>query len=388
MKGNLEPADARRELEVWLRETLPADWVDLVDNGRPPGSLSLYPDFDVDEWLDQLFGRRYLMSAWPAEYGGLSARPEATAAMYEELGRYDVPLPLWVSPLLMCGGALLQCGTEDQRAEFLPNMASGKELWCQLFSEPNAGSDLASLRTTATKDDGTWVMEGQKVWTTFAHRASWGMLLARSDRSVPHQKGITAFVVDMASPGVDVRPLRQITGDASFNEVFLDGVVVPDSRRIGPVHNGWEVTRSMLEHERGILSLQRVGGIDIFRLLDRHRGCANAITRQQLVQAYTKFRLTRMAAWRGYGEGVEAQVTKLLQTESNRSMQELALTAEGMRGVAFETGDADRAEIAYGFLRSRANTIAGGTSEVMRNIIGERLLGLPREPHAEAAGRN
>jgi alkylation response protein AidB-like acyl-CoA dehydrogenase len=384
---NKQASTARQEVREWLVKSLPPKWMDSVESGRAPGSFSAYPDFELEDWIEQLFGRRFLMAAWPESFGGLALPADEVTAIYEEFSRCEAPLPLWVSPLLMCGNAILESGTDEQKARFLPDMASGQELWCQLFSEPEAGSDLASLRTRATQDGDHWVIEGQKVWTTFAHVARWGMLLARTDPTVAKHRGITAFIVDMQTPGVDVRPLRQITGDASFNEVFMDGVVVPDVQRIGLAHRGWGVTVAMLQHERGILSSQRVGGIDIFRLLDRHRGRADPVTRQRLASAYVRFQVTRMMQWRGYGEGVEAQVTKVLQTESNRDLQGLALDLEGMAGVAIGPDDPDRQEISYGFLRSRANTIAGGTSEVMRNVIGERLLGLPRESGDEAPRR-
>lgn len=374
---------ARAEVGAWLRKTLPDEWLERVDEERSPGPLALYGGFDVDAWVRSLFATRYVTAPWPRELGGLGWDVDSTAAAYAELSRFEVPLPLYVSPLLMIGGAILTWGTDAQRQRFLPRMASGEELWCQLFSEPSAGSDLASLRTRAERDGDSWIINGQKVWNTFAHKASWGMLLARSDPESPRHNGITCFIIDMRSRGIDVRPLRQMTGESSFTEVFLDDVRVPDEQRIGPVNGGWVITLSMLQEERAILSSQRVGGIDVFRLLDRHRGTTNPLTRQRLADAYVRQRVNRLMPWRGYGDGTEAQVTKLLQTEANRDLQELALDLEGPHGLGQADGDFWRQEISYGFLRSRANTIAGGTSEIMRNVIGERILGLPREPRGD-----
>ena len=373
-------SECRLEVEGWLRASLPAQWVGCVDAGRSPGSASRYPDFDEETWLADLFARRYLMASWPVEYGGLGWSREMALAAFEALSRYEVPLPLWVTSLMLAGHGLLQYGTAEQRSRFLPQMASASEIWCQLFSEPEAGSDLASLRTRAQRDGDGWIVTGQKVWATWAHFARWGLLLARTGDNVSRHWGITCFVVDMGSPGIEVRPLRQLTGDASFNEVFMDQVPVNDSMRLGPVNEGWSVARSVLQAERGELGQRRVGGADIHRLIDRHRGAADPEARQRLASRYAQERILGWMAWRGYGRGPEAQAVKLLRAESNMALQSLAVSLEGPGAAAHDEADTETAEIVYGFLRSRANSIGGGTSEIMRNVIGEQLLGLPREP--------
>ena len=372
--------ECRLEVEGWLRASLPAQWVGCVDAGRSPGSASRYPDFDEEAWRADLLARRYLMAAWPTEFGGLAWDREMALAAFEALSRYEVPLPLWVTSLLLAGHGLLQHGTEAQRRRFLPKIASASEIWCQLFSEPEAGSDLASLRTRAERDGDGWIVTGQKVWSTWAHFARWGLLLARTGDTASRHRGITCFVVDMGSPGIEVRPLRQLTGDASFNEVFMDQAPVDDSMRLGPVNAGWAVARSVLQAERGELGQRRVGGADIHRLIDRHRGAADPEARQRLASRYAQERILGWMAWRGYGRGPEAQVVKLLRAEANMALQSLAVSLEGPRAAAHDGTDTETAEIVYGFLRSRANSIAGGTSEIMRNVIGEQLLGLPREP--------
>lgn len=380
-----EVVDVRREVDEWLSSSLPRDWVELVEAGRSPGSTNLYGDFDEDEWLADLFGRRYLVAAWPVEYGGLGRSREAALAISDLLARYEVPLPLYATSLLLAGSGLRQHGTAAQRERFLPKIATAEEIWCQLFSEPEAGSDLASLRTRAEPDGDQWVVTGQKVWSTWAHFAPWGLLLARTGSPDSRHRGITCFILDMKAEGVEVRPLRQLTGDASFNEVFLDGVVIDDSLRLGDVDDGWAVALSLLESERGELGQRRVGGVDIHRLIDRYRGTNDVVVRQQLSGSYALERIVRWMAWRGYGTGSEAQVVKLLRAESNMDLQTLAFDLEGAGATA--SNDDGAAELQYGFLRSRANSIGGGTSEIMRNVIGERVLGLPREPRPGQVGR-
>ena len=380
MAGSLTVAERRSEVSKWLRTSLPKGWVEKIDSGRSPGSTHGYDDFDEEAWLADLFDRRYLVAEWPVEYGGLAWDRESVLMAFEELSRYEVPLPLYVTSQLLAGAGLLQHGTPAQRDRFLPNIASAEEIWTQLFSEPEAGSDLAALRTKAVADGDHWVVSGQKVWSTCAHFAPWGLLLARTGAADSRNRGITCFILDMKGEGVDVRPLRQLTGDASFNEVFLDGAVIDDSLRLGPVNEGWSVARSILEAERGELGQRRVGGVDIHWLIDRHSGTTDSVVRQQLARAYTLEQLVRWMAWRGYGRGNGAQVAKLLRAESNMDLQRLAFDLEGMRAAAYADGDREAMDVEYGLLRSRANSIGGGTSEIMRNVIGERVLGLPREP--------
>lgn len=382
MNGSSSVAGSHLEVEDWLRASLPDAWIACVDSGRSPGSASRYRDFDEATWLAEMFDRRYLMASWPVEFGGLGWSRGTALAAFEALSRYEVPLPLYVTSLLLAGHGLLQYGTAEQQHRFLPKIATASEIWCQLFSEPEAGSDLASLRTRAERDTGGWVVTGQKVWSTWAHVARWGLLLARTGAAESRHRGITCFVVDMESPGIEVRPLRQLTGDASFNEVFMDRVPVADSMRLGGVNEGWNVARSVLQAERGELGQRRVGGADIHRLIDRHRGAACPATRQRLAARYAQERILGWMAWRGYGRGPEAQAVKLLRAEANMALQSLAVGLEGPRAGAHDGADTETAEIVYGFLRSRANSIAGGTSEIMRNVIGEQLLGLPREPRA------
>jgi alkylation response protein AidB-like acyl-CoA dehydrogenase len=275
-------------------------------------------------------------------------------------------------------------------------MAKHEEIWCQLFSEPGAGSDVAGLATRAVRDGDEWVVNGQKVWTTLAHMAKWGMLVARTDPDQPKHKGLSYFIVDMHSPGVEVRPLKQITGDAEFNEVFFNDVRVPEANRIGPVGEGWAVATTTLMNERvalsgaGSVSDTNVGGGAVDGLIaDARRSGAwnDPVVRDRLLQAVIEGRLIRLTNLRasaarkaGKPAGPEGSITKLFQAEYNQRLQNLAVDLLGNRGMAWSPADEATATTVTGFLRSRANTIEGGTSEIMRNILGERVLGLPKEP--------
>ena len=323
------------------------------------------------------------------------------------LNRYKIPRPFNIIGIGMGGPTLIARGTEDQKYRLLRPIATNEEIWCQLFSEPGAGSDVAGLSTRAVRDGDEWIVTGQKVWTTLAHRAKWGMLVARTDPDVPKHKGLTYFIIDMRAPAVEVRPLVQITGDAEFNEVFLNEVRIPDAMRVGDVGEGWNVAVTTLMNERvalsgaGSIGGDAVGGSPVERLIARHRPTTDPLMRQRLAQAFVDGRLIKLNNQRaadkrrsGAEAGPEGSITKLMQAEFNQRLQKLAIDLEGARGMAWEgeglrgvaelgwvrTDTDDERAIARGFLRAQANTIEGGTSNVMRNILGERVLGLPKEP--------
>jgi alkylation response protein AidB-like acyl-CoA dehydrogenase len=302
--------------------------------------------------------------------------------------------------LNLAAPALFAHGTGDQRRRFLPPIVRNDEVWCQLFSEPGAGSDLASLATRAEHDGDGWVVTGQKVWTTWAHLADFGVLLARTDVDVPKRRGLTYFLVDLHAPGVEVRPLRHIGGEVDFNEVFLDHVRVPDARRVGEVGAGWQVANATLSGERQMVAgsgsggVDRIGGSGVARLL-RGRRHAHPVTRQRLVQAYSEERIRDWTNQRvraglkvGRPPGAESSIGKVHQGELNQRVQLLATDLLGANAMAWECpppadGKGYAESLPYevaGMLRSRANTIEGGTTEVNKNIVAERVLGLPREP--------
>ena len=402
--------ELRAQTHEWLRANLPAGWMEAIDNDDREGWAKLRAALDYDRWCT-LFGESgYATPTWPAEYGaGMSLSPGQAKHVNDVLNHYKVPRPFNVIGIGMGGPTVITWGTEEQKHKLLRGLATNEEIWCQLFSEPGAGSDVAGLSTRAERDGDEWIVNGQKVWTTVAHISRWGMLVARTNPDVPKHKGLTYFVLDMKAPGVEIRPLVQITGDAEFNEVFMEDVRIPDSMRVGPEGEGWRVAVTTLMNERvalsgaGSLSGDAVGGSGIDRLLARHPGITDPRLRQRLSQLYIEGRLIR---WnnqraadrrkRGAEAGPEGSITKLMQAEYNQRVQRLALDLEGARGIAWEGADLtpsgrgdmawmggdhdDARSIARGFLRAQANTIEGGTSNIMRNILGERVLGLPKEP--------
>jgi alkylation response protein AidB-like acyl-CoA dehydrogenase len=400
----------REQTLAWLRDNLPPGWMEAVDAGDDEKVAALRRELDYSDWCVRFGEAGYATPTWPKEYGaGLSLTPGQAKVVNEIVGHYRAPRPFNIIGIGMGGPTVITWGSAEHKQRLLRPLATNQEIWCQMFSEPGAGSDVAGLSTRAVRDGDEWVVNGQKVWTSLAHLAKWGMLLARTDPDVPKHKGMTYFVVDMQAPGVTVRPLVQITGDAEFNEVFFDDVRIPDSMRLGPEGDGWRVAVTTLMNERvslsgaGSVSGDTIGGSPIARLIDRHRGTTDAGARQRLAQAYIESRLIRLnneraAAKRKSGAeaGPEGSITKLMSAEFNQRVQKLAVDLEGVGGVAWEGGDTrrqrdrgsptwlaegdDRGTIARGFLRAQANTIEGGTSDIMRNILGERVLGLPKEP--------
>jgi alkylation response protein AidB-like acyl-CoA dehydrogenase len=406
-----QPTDLalREQTLAFLREELPAGWIEAVDRGDEARWQQLRDGLNYRDWCRRLGEAGYATPTWPAEYGaGLSLTPPQAKHVNDVLTHYRVPRPFNIIGIGMGGPTIITWGTEEQKHQLLRGLATNQEIWCQLFSEPGAGSDVAGLSTRAVRDGDEWIVTGQKVWTTLAQLSRWGMLLARTNPDVPKHKGLSYFVLDMHAPGVEVRPLVQITGDAEFNEVFLENVRVPDSMRVGPEGEGWRVAITTLMNERvslsgaGSLAGDAVGGSPIQTLINRHRPTQDPLARQRLAQLYIESRLIRLNNQRagdkrksGAEAGPEGSITKLMQAEFNQRLQKLAVDLEGVGGVGWEPTGArrpegplaylggmgdDRPAIARGFLRSQANTIEGGTSNVMRNILGERVLGLPKEP--------
>jgi len=387
----------RVEVHDWLVEHLPTDWVAAVEAGDQGALSQARPALDVEKFLADLGESGWAAPTWPAECAGAGLAPTQARIVNDELNRFQVPRSWNIIGIGMGGPTILQWGTEEQKSKYLLPMVQNKEIWCQLFSEPGNGSDAAGLSTRALRDGDEWIVNGQKVWTTFAHLAKWGLLIARSNPDLPKHQGLTYFIVDMKAPGVDVRPLKQITGDAEFNEVFFTDVRIPDADRLGPEGDGWRVATTTLMNERVALSGagstggQNVGGGPADDLVRKARGTGawdDPVLRDRLMGQLIEARLIkvtnlRSAAARRAGRpaGPEGSVTKLIQAEHNQRLQELAVDLIGASGSAWVGGDnTAEAQAVRGFLRSRANTIEGGTSEVMRNILGDRVLGLPREP--------
>jgi alkylation response protein AidB-like acyl-CoA dehydrogenase len=377
----------------WIADNVPAAWRDAAHRGGAE-ELRVIRTFDEYESWYPVFARSGLVvPTWPVAYGGLDLPPTTARRIEQELTPYNLGRlnPLGLN---LCAPALFAHGSEEQRLRYLPPIVDNTEKWCQLFSEPGAGSDLASLATRATRDGDEWVLTGQKVWTTWAHRSDWAVCLARTDPDVPKRKGITYFLVDLHGPGVDVRPLRHITGEVDFNEVFLDAVRVPDAQRVGAAGEGWRVAAATLSGERQMVSgsgsggVDRIGGSGADALVSAARRTGrwgDALVRQRVarlwseeqVRAWTNARV-RAGLRAGRPPGPESSIGKVHQGELNQRIQLAACDDLGLSGTAWP-GPALPRDV-KGMLRSRANTIEGGTTEVNKNVIGERVLGLPREP--------
>ena len=379
-------------VETWLRQHLPPAWVAAIDADDPEALAAARDELDLAAWWRELADAGYVTPSWPERYGGLGLPPPLAGVVSRTLSSYKVPRftnPIGVS---LAGPALIQWGTEEQKERLLRPIARHEEIWCQMFSEPGHGSDLAGLSTRAVRDGDIWMVRGQKVWTSYAHIATWGMLLARTNPDVPKHQGITAFVMPVKQPGVVVKPLHHLTGDAEFNQVFFDDAQVPDSLRVGEVDGGWSVAVSILMNERtagsgsGAALPGTVTGRSVASLLRRHSPITDPVFRQRMAQAYIEERLIqitnqRSAAKRRAGQkaGPEGSITKLFASEQTQRLHNLAADLEGLGAQAWDPEDRWRKGTTWSFLRTRSKTIAGGTSEIQRNILGERVLGLPKE---------
>jgi alkylation response protein AidB-like acyl-CoA dehydrogenase len=364
----------RDEVRAWLGENHPGP--------EPDGEEAKFEFRRA--WQRELHDAGWAGISWPKEYGGRGATLIEQAIFSEEMVRAKAPAPANVLGLVMGGPVVIAHGTEQQKERFLEPILSGEEIWCQGFSEPESGSDLASLKTKAIRDNGGWRVTGQKVWTTYAHEAKWCMLLARSEPNAPKHKGLTYFICDMEQDEIEVRPLRQITGEAEFNEIFLEDAVVPDENLVGGEGNGWNVAITTLMHERA--GLGAASAISLRRELDElialinERGLADdPVIRQRIAELKIGVEALRLGALRALTQqmkvgipGPEGSVAKWEWAMVNQKLTELAVDVLGPDALVPES------EWAYRFLRARANSIEGGTTEVMKNIIAERVLGLPR----------
>jgi alkylation response protein AidB-like acyl-CoA dehydrogenase len=344
-------------------------------------------------WQATLAEERWVGIQWPSEYGGRGASPVQVAIFNMEYARSRAPQPVNRVGINLAGPTLLAHGTSEQKQRWLRKILSADEIWCQLFSEPGAGSDLAALATRADPVDDGWLLTGQKVWTSYARHARWGICLARTNQDAPKHQGISYLVVDMESSGIDVRPLVQITGDAEFNEVFLDEVFVPNDRLIGESDRGWAVANTTLAHERGTsfpFKEQVVHEVfldELYALATERNALEDPEISDALAQAFVELRVLRLHNWRtlsrlgrGVAPGPESSWVKLAWTDMTQHLSEGALGVVG-RAAPLWAGADDNPEAGKWqrqWLWSKAASIAGGTSEVQRTIVGERVLGLPR----------
>ena len=379
MDFELSPSEKqfRDGVRAWLSDNAPR---------RDEGEMDLELFIDNRRaWQKELFDAGYIGITWPKEYGGRGGSFMEQLIFNDEMIQAQAPEPINVIGLGMGGPVVIAHGTDEQKARYLPPLLSGEEIWCQGFSEPNAGSDLSGLQTRADDQGDHYVVNGQKVWTTLAHVAKWCMLLARERKEANPRDGLTFLLVDMESPGIEVRPLVQITGDAEFNEIFFKDVRVPKSQILGEAGEGWSVAMTTLLHERGTLGLAlttraqiTVGELaELARKLGRG---SDPLVRQRIAQHAIEARALQLNGYRAVSSmkrngipGPEGSILKLMWSELNQRMTETAIDIAGPAG---QVGGGNGWK--YQYLRSRANTIEAGTSEILRNILAERVLGLPR----------
>ena len=372
------------EEEIEFRDEL-RDWLESNPAGEEPRDSQDNMFAFRKDWQRSLFEAGWAAVHWPREYGGRDASLMQSAIYFEEMGRADAPLPANALGLILAGPTIMAWGTEEQKERFLLPILSAEEIWCQGFSEPEAGSDLAAVKTKAVRDGDDWVITGQKVWTSAAQYSKWCMLVARTDPDAPKHKGLSYFLMDMEQEEVQVRPLVQITGEAEFNEIFMEGARVPQGNMLGGEGDGWNVALTTLMNERSGLGffLQTL----LRRTLDRLVEAAKAngriddpVVAEALGEMHVRTETLRLLAYRGlslieqHGQpGPEGSLTKWLWSETNQMLTQLAVSVLGPEALT----EGDR--WAHDLLRSRGNSIEGGTTEILKNIVAERVLGLPRK---------
>ena len=377
MDLSLTEAEAafRDEVRGWLEENNPGP--------APQGDDEAEFEFRR-AWQKKMHEAGWAGLSWPEDFGGKGATLIEQSIFNEELARSGAPLPANVLGLVMGGPVVIAHGTDQQKERYLDPILSGDEIWCQGFSEPESGSDLASLKTRAVKSNGGWKVTGQKVWTTYAHEAKFCMLLARTDTEAPKHKGITYFIMDMDQPGVEVRPLRQITGESEFNEVFFEEAEVPDENIVGEAGGGWQVALTTLMFERAGLGAAAVMGLqnsfnELVTIINERGLGDDPVLRQRLAKIAISVEAMRRGAQRALTAtmktgipGPEGSLSKLQWADTNQALTEIAGDVLGPEALDPES------IWSYRLLRARANSIEGGTTEVLKNIVAERVLGLPK----------
>jgi alkylation response protein AidB-like acyl-CoA dehydrogenase len=393
MDLNLTPEETkfRDELRSWLEANVPKDWGEW----REKPLEESFPYLRV--WQRKLYEGGWAAVSWPKEYGGRGATLMEQSLFWEEMARVEAPPMANSLGLGLIGPTIIAYGTDEQKKRFIPKILSAEEIWCQGFSEPNAGSDLAALQTEARLDGDHYVVNGQKVWTSYGWIGNWCELVVRTDSNVPKHKGLSVLLIDMKSPGVEVRPLKQMTGESEFNEIFFRDVRVPVANLLGKVNDGWNVAVSTLMYERGSYGarLHLIFKRAITRLIELshrfqkngHPAAQDPITRQKLAQCYAEIEIMRWNQLRAFSRvtatgvpGPEGSIQKIFWSELNQRLQQIAQEMFGAYGqlLAGDKDAVDNGIWSYGYLRTRGNTIEAGTSEVQRNIIGHFVLGLPR----------
>mgnify|MGYP003963536887 FL=1 len=385
-----EQAQFRKTCREWLEQ-----------NAETKSSRSRESFSDIDflevakQWQKKKYDAGWAMLHWPKEYGGIAASPIERIIWAEEESKFNVPRGIFEIGLGMCGPVMMEYATDEQKERFLPSMAEGTEIWCQLFSEPSAGSDVAGLRSKATQDGDNWIINGQKVWTSGAHFCDYGILVVRHDPNLEKHKGMTFFFVDMKSPGIEVKPIKQITGGSSFNEVYFTDVVIPDSQRLGAIGDGWKVAITTLMNER--LAVGDANGADVkeaFNWAKKQDDSGdylinNRATRESIADWYceanglknTKLR-TMSALSKGETPGPEASITKIVSANKLQDIGNFGIDSLDMAGM-LKPENNEIQSFQNAWLGAPGLRIAGGTDEILKNIISERVLGLPQDPRAD-----
>jgi alkylation response protein AidB-like acyl-CoA dehydrogenase len=390
MDLNLTPNEQqfRDEFRAWLKSNVPPEWTGGGIGSEDRNDYLKY----LRDWQQKLYEGGWAGISWPKAFGGRGASLMEQALFQEEMARANAPQLIGTIGLSLVGPTIIALGTEEQKARYLPKILSGEEIWCQGFSEPNAGSDLAALGTKAVREGEDFIINGQKIWTSFAQLADWCLLLVRTDTEAPKHKGITCLLLDMHSEGVSVRPLRQMSGDSGFNEVFFSSVRVPVAQVLGEINKGWTTGITALMNERANLGtgVQVVFKRNLEALMAQARNLErdgrpasqDPLVRQKLAQAYLELEILRLNTNRALTSlsktgvpGPEGSTLKLYWSEMNQRTQQIAQEILGHYGQLKEF---DNGLWEYAYLRSRGNTIEAGTSEIQRNIIAERVLGLPK----------
>ncbi len=379
----------RADARAWLTDRLSGPFAGVRGRGGPGDEHSLFEE--RWEWERALGDAGWTCLAWPETYGGRDATLLEQVIFYEEYARAGGPGRVGLIGEGLIGPTILHFGTEAQRERFLPRIASGEELWCQGYSEPNAGSDLANLATRAHLEDDEWVIDGQKVWTSLAHFSHWCFVLCRTDRDAPRHRGISYLLVPMDQPGIEVRPIVQITGTSEFNEVFFDGARTAAENIVGEVNGGWRVAMGTLAFERGALTLgQQLTFMnewrEIIEVARRRGNVADPVVRQRLMQAWIELEIMKFTALRSISsleDGTltrETSISKLYWATLHRELGNLAMDVLGPEAELADGAPYDLSLAQRIFLFTRSDTIYGGSNQIQRNVIGERALGLPPEP--------
>ena len=398
-----EEAAFRTTVRKWIEANAPWHLLEEISSASVNGTLTITSEDPVaasKAWQKKKADASYAAPSWPREYGGGGMTPIQRVIWQQEEAAFNQLGIIFSIGFGMCGPTVMVWGSDEQKNLLLPPMVTGDEIWCQMFSEPAAGSDLAGLRTRARRADdgsGDWIVDGQKIWTSYAHYADWGLLLARTDADVPKHKGLTMFYVRLDSPGLTVKPIKQVNGHSTFNEVFFDKVRIPDAQRLGPVGNGWKVSLTTLMNERMTISTNSPIGLeqilDLARRVETANGRAidDPAVRSKLAHWATinnglKYGAMRSvsAISRGETPGPENSINKLVASEARIAISQFGVELQGLAGALMQPEELGLSSwFQANLMRSPAMRIEGGSNEILRNIIGERVLGLPSEPRVD-----